>query len=85
MHILLLGLSTYGLNGLGKGDERHPAPAPFGVLRHLYLYLLYFVILAICSFIPMALGPLTQPTRGQGSEGSLGKLTVLSRPPRSWL
>jgi len=33
----LSGIPTYGLNGLGKGVE-HPAYAPFGVLRHLYLY-----------------------------------------------
>ena len=32
-------VSTYGLNGLGKGDE-HSTQTPFGVLRHLYLYLL---------------------------------------------
>jgi len=32
----LNGIPTYRLNGLGKGDE-HPAYAPFGVLRHLYL------------------------------------------------
>ena len=31
------GISTDGLNGLGKGDE-HPAYALFGVLWHLYLY-----------------------------------------------
>jgi len=33
----LSGLSTYGLNGLRKGDE-HPAYAPVGVW-HFYLYL----------------------------------------------
>jgi len=30
----LSGISNYGLNGLGKGDE-HPAQAPSGVLRPL--------------------------------------------------
>jgi len=34
----LRGISTYGLNGLEKGDE-HAAQALFGVLQNLYLYL----------------------------------------------
>ena len=34
--------STYGLNGLGKGDE-HPAYASFRVLLHLYFTYLPYI------------------------------------------
>ena len=37
----LSGISTYGLHGLGKGDE-HPAQAPFGVLYGTFTFTFTF-------------------------------------------